>query len=121
MSQIGKTIKHYSEAFKREKVKLYEEGKITVLQIQRMYGVSDASVYRWIAKYRTLPQGERLVVEKISEQTQTLNLMKKVAELERALGQAHLQLTYTNELLDYATNELGFDVKKKHESQSSKS
>lgn len=121
MSQKEKIIKHFSEAFKREKVTLFEEGKITVIQIQRMYSVSSAAVYKWIAKFGNTPKGERIIFEKASEELQTLSLMQKVAELERALGQTHLQLAYSNEVISLASKELGYDLKKKHNSKSLKS
>jgi transposase len=120
MLQKESIIKHFSEAFKREKVKLYQEGKVSALQIQRMYSVSSSAVYKWIAKYGTLPKGERMVVEKQSEAVKVLYYMDKVAELERALGQLHLEVLYSNEVIVQASAELGIDLKKKYKPQSSK-
>lgn len=117
MTQKVSIIKHFSEAFKREKVKLYQEGKLTVIQLQRMYNVSSTAVYKWINKYGTLPKGERMVVEKQSEQLKVLYYMEKVAELERALGQLHLEVLYSNEVISQASTELGIDLKKKYKSQ----
>jgi transposase-like protein len=118
MTQKVSVIRHFSESFKREKVQLYQEGKVTAIQIQRMYNVSETSVYKWIKKYGTLPKGERMVVEKESEQLKVLYYMEKVAELERALGQLHLELLYSNEVINQASLELGIDIKKKYKSQS---
>jgi transposase len=120
MTQKVSIIKHFSEAFKREKVKLYQEGKLTVIQLQRMYNVSSSAVYKWISKYGSLPKGERMVVEKQSEQLKVLYYMEKVAELERALGQLHLEVLYSNEVISQASTELGIDLKKKYKSQSLK-
>ena len=120
MSQKQSVIRHFSEAFKREKVKLYQEGKLTALQIQKMYNVSSSAVYKWINKYGTLPKGERMVVEKQGEAVKVLYYMDKVAELERALGQLHLEVLYSNEVIAQASTELGIDLKKKYKSQSSK-
>lgn len=119
MSQNLSVIRHFSEVFKREKVKLYEEGKLSVIQIQKMYNVSGTAVYNWIKRYGTIPKGERMVVEKESEELKVLFYMNKVAELERALGQLHLELTYSNEVISQASAALGIDIKKKYKSQSS--
>ena len=42
-----KTRRHFSEAFKKEKVKMIEDRTMTVLQLGRIYEVSNVSVYNW--------------------------------------------------------------------------
>ena len=41
---LGQTKRHFSESFKKEKVKLIVENKTTVRQISDLYKVSRASV-----------------------------------------------------------------------------
>ena len=48
-----KVIRHFSEAFKKEKVKMIEDKQITVLQLSKIYEVSDAAIYKWIRQYST--------------------------------------------------------------------
>ena len=115
MAKRGEKIRHFSEAFKREKVKLYEEGKLTVIQIQRLYDVSSAAIYKWVNKYSSLPKGEKVVFQKESEATKTLSMMEKVKELERALGNIHLRLLYAEEVIMQADKELQVDLKKKYD------
>ena len=43
--------RYFSEGFRRARVKEYEEGRVTVREICRAYGVSDTAVYQWIRKY----------------------------------------------------------------------
>jgi transposase len=114
MAKRGEKIRNFSEAFKREKVKLYEEGKLTAIQIQRIYNVSETSVYKWINKFSSLPKGEKVVVQKQSEAEKTLAAMERIKELERALGNAHLKLLYAEEVLLQADKELQTDLKKKY-------
>jgi transposase-like protein len=115
MAKRGEKIRHFSEAFKKEKVKMYEEGKLTAIQIQRLYDVSESAVYKWIDKYCTLPKGEKVVVQKESEAEKTLTMMERLKELERALGSAHLRLFYAEEVITQADKELRLDLKKKYE------
>ena len=107
-------IRHFSEAFKIEKVKLIEEGQITVLQLSRIYQVTDAAIYKWIRKYSTrITKAERIVVEKESEGAKTLELLGKLAELERKVGQKQLQIDYLEKVIELGSEEVGFDIKKK--------
>ena len=58
-------IRHFSEAFKKEKVKMIEEKQVTVLQLSRLYNVSQRAIYNWIKKYSlTYQKSERIVIEK---------------------------------------------------------
>jgi len=109
-----KHIRHFSEAFKIEKVKLIEDGQITVLQLSRIYQVTDAAIYKWIRKYSTrITKAERIVVEKESEGAKTIELLEKLAELERKVGQKQLQIDYLEKVIELGSEEVGFDIKKK--------
>jgi len=107
----------FSEAFKREKVKMLEERQVTVKQLSRIYEVSETAIYKWIRTYSTkLGISEKIVVEKESEGTRTLALMKQVAELERIVGQKQMQVDYFKKLIELIEEDLGEDMKKKFES-----
>lgn len=111
----NKTIRHFSEAFKKEKVKMIEINQITVNQISKIYEVSPAAIYKWIRKYSTrISKGERIVLEKESEGAKTLELMKRVAELERRLGQKQLHIDYLEKVIEIGSEEMGVDIKKKY-------
>ncbi len=107
----------FSEAFKREKVKMLEERQVTVKQLSRIYEVSETAIYKWIRTYSTkLGISEKIVVEKESEGTRTLALMKQVAELERIVGQKQMQVDYFKKLIELIEEDMGEDMKKKFES-----
>ncbi|MBS4040626.1 MAG: transposase, partial [Flavobacteriales bacterium] len=53
----------YSEEFKREIVSLFESGKLSVLQIEKVYGISNSIIYRWIYKFSTFNERGSRVVE----------------------------------------------------------
>jgi len=47
-----------------------------------------------------------------SEETKNSELQKRVAELERVVGQKQLEIDFLNKLLEIGSSELGFDLKK---------
>lgn len=105
----------FSEAFKREKVKMYEEKKITVLEISRLYDVTTTAVYKWIRKFGKYQAGERLVIEKQSEGAKTKELLKQVKQREQEIGRQQMELRYYQEVIRYWNKELGEDLEKKVE------
>jgi len=113
--QEKKRTRHFSEAFKKEKVKMIEEKQMTVLQLSRIYEVSGAAIYKWIGKYSTkISKGEIFVLQKESEGAKTLMLLERVSELERTIGQKQLQIDYLEKVLELGSEDVGFDIKKKH-------
>lgn len=109
-----KRIRNFSEVFKREKVRMLEDRKVTVRQLSKIYDVSETAIYQWVRKYSTLiSKSERIVVEKESEGAKTLELLQKLGELERAVGQKQLQIDYLEKVIELGSEEVGFDIKKK--------
>lgn len=105
----------FSESFKREKVSLIMQKKLTIKQCCDLYQVKRATVYKWLYQYSPdYEKGTKMVVQLESEALQTLALRERVAELERVVGQKQLELDYLERLLAVASTELGYDVKKKH-------
>jgi hypothetical protein len=72
-------------------------------------------VYKWIAKFGSMKQSnqERLIVETQSDTYQLLELRKKVAELERLIGQKQILLDFKDKMIDLAEEAYGIDIKKK--------
>lgn len=107
-------IRTFSAAFKQEKVKELECKQITVAQVCRLYKVSRSAVYNWLNQYGDLHQkGERMVVEKESEAQKTEMLLKKVAGLERLLGQKQVEVEYLKKVIEIGSEEVKVDIKKK--------
>ena len=53
-----------------------------------------------------------MVVQMESEAHKTLQMLQRVAELERIVGQKQLEIDFLNKLMEVATEELGYDLKK---------
>jgi transposase len=114
-----KQIRHFSEDFKKEKVKYIEEGISTVSQIAREYDVTRTCIYKWIKKYSSKYQkAERVVIEKESEEVKRKKVVAKVAELEQMLGQKQMEIEYLKKVIELGTELTGVDIKKKFDSES---
>lgn len=103
----------FSEAFKREKVVEITSGKITVLELSRLWDVRPWAIYLWIYKYSPDHQkGTTMVVQKDSEATKVKDLLARIAELERIVGQKQLAIDFQEKLIEIASKELSIDLKK---------
>jgi transposase len=116
MLKTGKRInshRRFSEEFKRKLVDDYEKGVISVVQIERFYGIRNALIYRWIYKYSTYNEKNIRIVEMKDSQTNKLKeLEEKVKELERAVGQKQIMIDYLEKLIDLAKENYSIDIKK---------
>lgn len=106
--------RRFSENFKRDKVREIESGKTKLADICRQYNVSRTSIYKWISKFGTMKKNpERLIVESKSDTLELLALKKKVAELERSIGQKQVLLDFQDKMMELAQELYGIDIKKK--------
>lgn len=107
--------RRYSDEFKKEIVSIFESGKLSVLQIEKLYGVSDVSVYEWIYKFSTFNEkGFRVLEMKESSIEKLKELEFKVKELEQILGQKQIKIDYLEKLIDIAKDDLKIDIKKNY-------
>lgn len=114
MSESERRIRRFSDNFKKEKVRELELGLVSVLDLRRQYQVSDMSIRRWMAKFGSMKaKKERLIVESQSDTVQLLELKKKVAELERIVGQKQLLIDFQQKMIELAEEEYRVDIKKK--------
>lgn len=87
--------RRYSLSFKKHLVSLFEGGKYSVSQLDRLYGVPRNTIYRWIYKYSTFNEpGVRVVEIKKSDMDKVRALEKKIKELEQMLGQKQIKIEY---------------------------
>lgn len=104
----------YSEEFKRELVRLFETGKFSVLQLDKLYGVPFNLIYRWIYQYSTTNEkGYRVVEMKQSSTSKVKSLQQRVKQLEQLLGQKQIKIDFLEKMIEIAEQELKIDIKKK--------
>lgn len=114
MSTSERRRRKFSDSFKIQKVKEIETGKTKVSEICKQYEVSSVNVYRWLNKFGSMQDNkERLIVETESDTKQLLALKKKVAELERIIGQKQVLIDFKDKMIDIAEETYGIDIKKK--------
>lgn len=103
----------YSDEFKKEIVSLFENGKFSVIQLEKLYGIGNPTIYKWIYKFSTFNEkGFRIVEMKESNFTKLSELEKKVKELEQIVGQKQIKIDYLEKMIDIAKDELNVDIKK---------
>jgi len=106
--------RRFSESFRIKKVQELESGKVRPCNIQREYEVSYMTISRWKKKYGTVKsKNERIIVETESDTKKNIALEKKVALLERMLGQKQVELDFTLKMIDLAEDHYSVDIKKK--------
>lgn len=112
-SESERRNRRFSETFKKQKVREITQGKSSVLEVCRAYEVSDTAVYKWLEKYSDKPKAQRTIVESKSDTQKLLALQKRVAELERLLGQKQVELEFSKKMIEIAEDTYGIDIKKK--------
>lgn len=105
--------RRFSEEFKRSLVSEFENGKFSVLQLEKLYNISNVVIYQWIYKYSTFNDKSLRIIEmKDSSTNKIKELEKKIKELERAVGQKQLYIDYMEKMMEIAKDDLGIDIKK---------
>ena len=118
MKRTNETRRTFSTSFKKEKVSLLDDGKITVRELSEIYEVSPTAIYKWLGKYSKIDKQERVVVEKKSEARKNIELLHKIRDMEQALGKKQLELDYYKEVLETLKEQEGEDVEKKYRPRS---
>lgn len=113
MSAEERRRRTFSEGFKRQKVREIISRKVTATAISKAYEVSQAAIYKWIDLYSGKQKPERTIVESKSDTSKILALQKRIAELERALGQKQIQLEFKDKMIELAEDVYKVDIKKK--------
>lgn len=103
----------YSEEFKRELVSDFESGRFSVLQLERLHGVNNVSIYKWIHKFSTFNEkGSRVVEMKNSSSAKLKQMEARIKELESVVGRKQIKIDYLEKIIDVASDDLNIDIKK---------
>lgn len=103
----------YSLEFKQQLVKEFESGKFGVYQLEKLYGVSNGSIYNWIHSLSTFnKKGIRVVEMKDSSSKKLKDLAQKVKDLEQIVGKKQIRIDYLEKMIDIAQDEFKIDIKK---------
>jgi transposase-like protein len=107
-----KTIIRYSEAFKIEVVKRYENSDLTMTQIRSIYGIKGCETLRgWLRKYGKETSLNKIIrVEKPDEKNRVKELENEVKKLKTALADAYLHKITAENTLEVAAEMMGITV-----------
>lgn len=110
------TLKHnrvFSEEFKKSCVRDYESGQFSVLELSKLYNIKGVVIYRWIYKYSSYNKRRIKVVEMADSSKQKVKeLQKRIADLERVVGQKQLNIDFLEKMIELAKGQYGIDIKK---------
>lgn len=114
MTSQERHMRTFSESFKIKKVREIEMGITKVSEIFKEYEVSRTAIYLWLNKYGIMKsKKEKMVVQSQSDTQELLNLRKRIAELERTIGQKQLLIDFKDKMIEIAEDMYGVDIKKK--------
>src|SRR5690606_19293267 len=103
----------YSEEFKRQIVQDYESGQFSVAQLEKLHGMSNVTIYKWIYKFSTFNEkGSRIVEMKDSSTQKLKELQARIKELEGIVGRKQISIDYLEKMIDIAKDEFDIDIKK---------
>ena len=118
-------IVRYSESFKLQVVKEYEESYLTRKELSLKYGIKGGStISNWIKKYGSESTQNRIIrVEKTNEKDRIKELEKEVERLKKALAHQTLVAVTKESMAEVIAEDFGVDleeVKKKVEERQSR-
>ncbi len=117
-SEKVRRMRTFSEEFKRKKVQEVERKITTIAEISEQYDVRINNVYKWVKLYSiNYMAGARLIVESESDTVKLIEYQKKIAELERIVGQKQVIIDFQNKVIELAEVEYNIDIKKKLETK----
>ncbi len=116
MLKTGKQVRHlrrFSEDFKLKIVKDYESGQHSVLDLEKIYDISNPTIYKWIYKFSKYNKKSIQVVEMKDSQIQKIkDLEARVKLLEQTIGQKQMVIDYLDKMIELAEEDLKVDIKK---------
>ena len=104
----------FSEEFKKARIKEYESGDFSVKEISRLFDIHEVIIYRWIHRYSTYNKKRAILVEmKDSAKQKLKDYEKRIADLERIVGQKQLNIDFLEKMIELAEQEYSVEIKKK--------
>jgi transposase len=124
MSQVkivlksGKPQPVFSEVFKKQVVREFEQGLLNKDQLQRKYGLGgNSTILKWCRKYGKFAYPQQASIGRPMKDPQK----QRIRELEKKLKAAEQKLTVYDKLIEITNRELDQDIVKKIEAELSKS
>ena len=106
-------VKRYSQAFKQQIVREYEEG-VSICSLRQKYGIgAHSTIERWIKKFgRSGYRGEVAHIRTVEDQVEFKAMKSRIGEPESALAQSVLENRILETTIEAADQSSGIDIKK---------
>lgn len=113
-------IKRYSEAFKQQVVREYENGT-SLSKLRQKYGIGGyKTIKAWVKKYsRTGIRTEKVIIQTVEDQLEYQRMKARISELEQALADAVIDNRMLTTTIEVASERLEMDIKKNFGKKSS--
>jgi len=106
-------ITRFNEALKIRIVEEIESGRVSISEAGHEYGAAKSSIKSWLEEYGRF-KPKRNIVEVVMKSEQ-----ERIAELEKALADAHLRMRVYDEIINLAGKKYKVDLKKTFGTQQS--
>lgn len=113
MTREERRRRRFTEDFKKSQVQLIEAGKITVLEVSKLYQVRPNNVYNWVKKFGVKPPHQKIIISDGSEVNRLKELEKENKRLLEIIGKQQVELFYQRTVVELAKSKLGEDFEKK--------
>jgi transposase-like protein len=107
----------YSEVFKKQVVKEFEQGLFTKAALRRRYNIrGNGCISRWLKKYGKFTYQDKLTIGRPMKDSQS----QRIKELEAQLAKKEQELLVFKKFIEIAERELKVEIVKKSGSKQSK-
>jgi transposase-like protein len=113
LSTRERRFRTFSESYRQEKVREIVEKRATISEVCRANEITRTTIYKWIDLYSNQEKPIRTIVESKSDTAKILALQKRIAELERLVGQKQVQIEFQKKMIEIAEETYKVDIKKK--------
>ena len=105
--------RRFSEDFRKEQVRLIESGKVTIVEVSKLYQVKRQSVREWLKSYGKKEVPGKILISNGKEFDRIRELERENKNLMEVIGKQQVELIYKEELIRLAKEKLGDDFEKK--------
>lgn len=99
-------MRRFNEGLKQRIVEEIESGQLSIVEAGRTYGTTKSAVKQWLDEYGKF-KPKHSIVEVVMKSEQ-----EKIAELEKALAEAHLKMRAYDKIIELAGKKYKVDLKK---------
>jgi len=107
------TIKRYSEAFRIQVVREYEESGSSIYELHKRYNIGKTTIQKWITRYSKEGVRHRLmIIQSAEEQNHIKELEERIQQQEKLISRLALDKLMLESTLEVMERDYGIDVKK---------